>query len=405
MGTGRIETDRSYRIAPSICWKPHQRMGFRLFSNGFSLRQLCLFGRRWYSLFILRTAGNPGSADSRLLGTPQDTPCICVMITPQNELSDSDKMACLQLWNETYPAVIRQKNATSFEAYLDTLEDVRHFLWREGENIHAWAAVFSRSGERWFLIMVAETAQRKGLGRQLLSALKTEERELSGWVVDSNLLLKTSGATYRSPLPFYLKEGFELCPEQFVTEVMETVKIHWTASLKGYKDSLESARIRTRFLTDDDIPAWADFLANPEATAHFHFTDTQTPLERSREWIERQLARYRSKQFGHQALIEKESGKFIGQCGILMQELNGKYVLEIGYHILPEFWGKGFAPEAARLFRQEAFERNWTTKVVSLIVPENHKSIRVAQKNGFQLSGQSKWNHLDVLIFESLKNS
>ncbi len=47
------------------------------------------------------------------------------------------------------------------------------------------------------------------------------------------------------------------------------------------------------------------------------------------------------------ALIEEETGKLIGHCGFLIQNVDGKAELEIAYSLLPEFWNKRFAIELA----------------------------------------------------------
>ncbi len=50
---------------------------------------------------------------------------------------------------------------------------------------------------------------------------------------------------------------------------------------------------------------------------------------------------------GMNALIEKETGKLLSHCGLLIQNVDGKAKLEIAYSLLPEFWNKRFAIESA----------------------------------------------------------
>ena len=90
-----------------------------------------------------------------------------------------------------------------------------------------------------------------------------------------------------------------------------------------YADSLESDRIITRRLTLEDVPAWAEFFEDPEAIQFFPWLAPVTPEERARNWIETQLTRYVEQRFGLHALIEKETGQFIGQCGLLAQDVEG----------------------------------------------------------------------------------
>jgi [ribosomal protein S5]-alanine N-acetyltransferase len=111
----------------------------------------------------------------------------------------------------------------------------------------------------------------------------------------------------------------------------------------------------------------------------------KTPEEMAKEVIALSLKRYEEGRFGLQALISKETGAFIGKCGLLLQEVNGKNEIEVGYHLLPAYWGKGYATEAAQRFRDYAFENNITDSVVSIIHPDNTLSKKVALRNGMQL--------------------
>ena len=50
-------------------------------------------------------------------------------------------------------------------------------------------------------------------------------------------------------------------------------------------------------------------------------------------------------------LIEKETGIRIGHAGLVKQEIDGKEEIEIGYWLLPQYWGKGYAREAGGISR------------------------------------------------------
>lgn len=166
-----------------------------------------------------------------------------------------------------------------------------------------------------------------------------------------------------------------------------------------YKDNLESERLRTRMLSERDIPTWEAFLKDKEAVEFLGFSGNENPLKRSEQWIERQFTRYGNNLFGLQALIEKSTNTFIGQCGLLKQEVNGKPETEVGYHILKKYWGNGFAPEAARMFINYAFQNCLALSIISIIDKRNLKSQRVAEKNGLKQDGEAKWHGLDVFIY------
>jgi RimJ/RimL family protein N-acetyltransferase len=85
------------------------------------------------------------------------------------------------------------------------------------------------------------------------------------------------------------------------------------------------------------------------------------------------------------ALIEKESGRLVGQCGLLIQTIDGIEELEIGYSILPAFRNKGYASEAAQKCKLFAFENKLSDSVISCILPGNIFSEQVAIKNSMTL--------------------
>ncbi|GGI27649.1 hypothetical protein [Pedobacter mendelii] len=67
-----------------------------------------------------------------------------------------------------------------------------------------------------------------GKGTALLSALKENETVLNAWVIDKEEAIKQNGEIYKSPLNFYLKNGFMVYPEmRLENEKMSAVKIIW----------------------------------------------------------------------------------------------------------------------------------------------------------------------------------
>lgn len=170
-----------------------------------------------------------------------------------------------------------------------------------------------------------------------------------------------------------------------------------------YEDNLESARLRTRKLKHEDAMIFSSFFENKEAQKFLpKFFDS--PLERAKHLIEKQLERYEENRFGHQVILDKETDEFLGICGLLLQDVDGTLEIEVGYHFLPKHWGKGYAPEAARLFINYAFENNVTDSVISVIDLENFKSQRVAEKNGLKIEKRIKYlDDEDVYIYRMKK--
>jgi ribosomal-protein-alanine N-acetyltransferase len=166
-----------------------------------------------------------------------------------------------------------------------------------------------------------------------------------------------------------------------------------------YEDHLETERLFTRFLTPEDILVWTNFFKDKEAVELFPTFGLNTNEERAKYWIDKTIARYKENRFGLQALIDKNSNEFIGQCGLIEQVVDNETEIEVGYHIFKRYWGQGYAPEASRIFIDYAFKNKITDSVISIIDVRNIKSQRVADKNGLKRVKQTNWSGVDVFIY------
>ncbi len=167
----------------------------------------------------------------------------------------------------------------------------------------------------------------------------------------------------------------------------------------NYPLRIETARLWTRPVTMDDQHAWAAFLADAEATRFLPSPDGQSPAQRAAAWMVKQLGRYADARYGMMALIHKETGAFIGQCGLLSQTVDEVAELEVGYHIFPQYWRQGFASEAAQAMRDLGFENNLAASIISLIHQQNQGSQAVARANGMLLERSTHFLGLDAYVF------
>ena len=85
------------------------------------------------------------------------------------------------------------------------------------------------------------------------------------------------------------------------------------------------------------------------------------------------------------AILEKSTGKIIGQAGLLVREVNGNQEIESAYSILRNHRRNGFALEAIRKCKDFAFENNFHERLISMIIPENINSKKTAEKNGYPM--------------------
>lgn len=146
---------------------------------------------------------------------------------------------------------------------------------------------------------------------------------------------------------------------------------------------LETERLYMREMKQGDFDALSRILKDEETMYAYNgaFNDAET-----QEWLDRQIGRYRRYGFGLWAVILKENGEMIGQCGVTVQPWKDKEVLEVGYLLRRDCWHKGFATEAAQACRAHAFDRLNADEVCSIIRDTNTASQRVAQRNGMKVT-------------------
>lgn len=145
---------------------------------------------------------------------------------------------------------------------------------------------------------------------------------------------------------------------------------------------LETERLYLRKLNQDDFESLCKILQDEETMYAYEgaFSDAE-----AHEWLDRQLARYEKWGFGLWAVVLKESGELIGQCGLTMQPWKEQEVLEIGYLFRREYWHKGYATEATRACKKYAFETLGADEVCSIIRDTNIASQKVAVRNGMSV--------------------
>ena len=144
---------------------------------------------------------------------------------------------------------------------------------------------------------------------------------------------------------------------------------------------LETERLILRHLTMDDLDQLFALYQDPEIRRYFpegvlNYEDTKEELE----W--HMHGHPRHPELGLWATIHKESGRFIGRCGLLPWTIEGQYEVEIAYLLDKSFWHQGLATEAAKGILQYGFEQLNLSRLICLIDPDNKASQRVAERIG-----------------------
>ena len=152
---------------------------------------------------------------------------------------------------------------------------------------------------------------------------------------------------------------------------------------------LETQRLLLRRLTLDDLDALFALYRDPEIRKYFpEGTLTYDETKEELEWFLNGHPRY--PQLGLWATILKETGQFIGRCGLLPCTIDGRQEVEVAYLLAKEVWGQGLATEAAQAIVHYAFEQLGYARLICLIDRDHAASIRVATKIGmtFEKEGQ-----------------
>ena len=142
---------------------------------------------------------------------------------------------------------------------------------------------------------------------------------------------------------------------------------------------LETERLILREYTEKDYDALYPILSDPITMQHYPKPYDERGVRR---WISWSLDNYAQHGFGWWALILKESGELIGDCGITMQKIDGELLPELGYHIDRRYWRRGYGREAALAVLDWAFSHTDYDRLYSYMTTENVASYSLAEAVG-----------------------
>lgn len=159
---------------------------------------------------------------------------------------------------------------------------------------------------------------------------------------------------------------------------------------------LETSRLVLREMTWADLDFLALLLADERVMRHYPkcYTRAEAKL-----WLGRVIERYASHGHAFWLASLRATGEPIGQVGLLLQCLDGVDEPEIGYMIHAPHWRQGYALEAAAAVRDYAFGTLDKPRVISLILPVNVPSQRVALSIGMKPERLTRWRDADHLVF------
>ena len=93
--------------------------------------------------------------------------------------------------------------------------------------------------------------------------------------------------------------------------------------MKYLLENQQSERLHFRLLERSDFDTWIDLFREPGVAGFIGMDKIPTPEEQCEAWFQKVERRYREDLGGMNVLIDKTTGDFIGQCGLLVQEVDG----------------------------------------------------------------------------------
>lgn len=160
--------------------------------------------------------------------------------------------------------------------------------------------------------------------------------------------------------------------------------------------TLETERLLLRPFRADDLDAYAAMCADPDV---MRYLGDGQPLNREDAW--RQMASFIGhwslRGFGMWAVEERGTGALVGRVGLHYPE--GWPGREVGWTLAREHWGKGYAFEAAAASLDHAFRALEWPRAISVIDPENYRSIRVAERLGERFDREIELRGRRTLVY------
>jgi RimJ/RimL family protein N-acetyltransferase len=163
--------------------------------------------------------------------------------------------------------------------------------------------------------------------------------------------------------------------------------------------TLQTPRLVLREFTLDDVEAHGGIFSDPLVTRYLPrgpYANDKAP-DIARRTIEYFIGHWREHGYGVWAVVDRDSGRLIGQCGL--NNLKEAPEVEVLYLLDRPFWGRGLATEGARAALDVGFDQLGLQRIVGLTVPENLASQRVLQKAGLHYEKDATFFGMQVRYF------
>ncbi len=157
---------------------------------------------------------------------------------------------------------------------------------------------------------------------------------------------------------------------------------------------LETDRLVLRYFHADDVEFVVRLLNEPSFIEHIGDKGVRTAEEANQYLLDGPLDSYERFGYGLNMVEMKETGEPIGMCGLVRRENLDD--ADIGYAFLEKHWSKGYARESAEAVLNHARETFGLGRIVAIVTPENHSSIKLLEKIGLKFQRAIRMSDDDV---------
>lgn len=161
---------------------------------------------------------------------------------------------------------------------------------------------------------------------------------------------------------------------------------------------LETQRLMLRQLTLADLDDLFALYSDPDVRKYF--PEGTLTYEETKEELEYIIEVYYTRYgFGLSATIYKETGEFIGRCGLIPWTIEHNEEVEVAYMLAKKYWGQGLGTEAAQAIARYGFEHLKLARLICLVGQKNQASINVATKIGMTFEREVEIDGEPTLLY------
>jgi RimJ/RimL family protein N-acetyltransferase len=172
---------------------------------------------------------------------------------------------------------------------------------------------------------------------------------------------------------------------------------------------ISTARLVLREFATDDWPDVLVYQRDPRYLRFYAWTDRTEAEVRDflRVFLDQQTERPRRK--FQLAITLRDSGRLVGNCGIRCKP-ESDWEADIGFELAPEYWGRGYATEAALTMVDFGFRELGLHRISSWCIADNAASARALERVGLRLEGRLRENEYfkgrwwDTLLYGLLES-